>query len=67
MTITPYQHLLLLAAASVDAVPQYSVIPFGVYHSLVLRGLLAPHRHGFEITPEGRGVLARGQVVRVAA
>jgi len=30
------------------------IIPYGVYRSLVLRGLLMPHRDGFEITPDGR-------------
>ena len=34
-----------------------NVIPHGVYRSLVIRGLLMPHRDGYEITPEGREYL----------
>lgn len=61
--MTPYQHLILLAASAVPVLPRHGIIPFGVYRSLVIRGLLVRERDGFEITPQGREALAREAVI----
>jgi hypothetical protein len=58
--LTPFQHLILLAAAGVDLddwIPAFAVVPHGVYRSLVIRGLLRPHPRGYAITDEGRSAL----------
>src|SRR5262249_4841765 len=57
--LTPYQELVLLAAAHVRDIPYYHCVPFGVYRGLLLDGLLARARDGFEITGSGQEALAR--------
>ena len=48
------QSLILCAASMVDHIGYGgSNIPHGVFKGLVIRGFLAPHPRGYEITPEG--------------
>ena len=55
------QHIVLSAAVQVDYLPlrawlQISV-PYGVWRSLVIRGLLEPHRYGWQASRHGRRVI----------
>ena len=61
------QHIVLSAAVQVDYLPlrawlQISV-PHGVWRSLVIRGLLEPHRLGWQATREGRRVIRSNRFV----
>lgn len=63
------QHIVLSAAVQVDYLPlrawlQISV-PYGVWRSLVIRGLLEPHRYGWQATPRGQKVIASNRFVIV--
>ena len=58
--LTWRQKLVLRAALSVDYLDfrtrLQANIPEGVYRSLVKRGYLRKHKHGWELTPEGRAL-----------
>jgi hypothetical protein len=51
--LTALQRLVLLAACDVDYVPHTGIIPTGVFHSLIDRGLMQPYRGGYALTAAG--------------
>jgi hypothetical protein len=61
------QHIVLSAAVQVDYLPHRAWlqidVPHGVWRSLVIRGLLEPHRYGWQATRQGRKVIRRNWFV----
>jgi hypothetical protein len=61
------QHILLSAAVQVDYLPHRAWLQIslmhGVWRSLVIRGLLRPHRYGWEATEKGRKVIRSNRFV----
>jgi|SRR5580765_4670191 len=61
------QHILLTAAVQVDYLPHRAwlqiSVPHGVWRSLVIRGLLRPHRYGWEATDRGRKVIRTNRFI----
>jgi hypothetical protein len=61
------QHILLSAAVQVDYLPHRAWLQIslmhGVWRSLVIRGLLRPHRYGWEATEKGRKVIRSNRFI----
>lgn len=55
--LTPRQMLVLSSAVGLPT-ERKSSIPNGVYRSLIIRGLLAPHPCGYALTERGRDALS---------
>jgi hypothetical protein len=64
------QHLILSAAVKVNYLPlhvRHQInVPYGVWRSLVLRGLLQPHPLGWEITERGQKLIEKKEIVVVS-
>lgn len=61
------QHIVLSAAVQVNYLPLQAWlqigVPHGVWRSLVIRGLLEPHRNGWKATLKGRKVIGSNRFV----
>ena len=61
------QHIVLSAAVQVDYLPHRAWLQIslmhGVWRSLVIRGLLRPHRYGWEATEKGRKVIRSNRFI----
>jgi hypothetical protein len=55
--------LALACAHQGGIISESNRMPHGVYRSLVIKGLLAPHRDGYSVTDQGRAAVAHCPVL----